>query len=96
MAAYIIVEIDVQDATAYDEYRRLAPPSIAQYGGRYIVRGGKTVTLEGDWIPQRIVVLEFPDMERACAWQASPEYAPAKAIRERCASARMIAVEGMG
>jgi uncharacterized protein (DUF1330 family) len=96
MAAYIIVEIDVHDATMYEEYKRLAPPSIATYGGRYIVRGGKTATLEGDWDPKRIVILEFPDLERACAWQASPEYAPARAIRERCANARMIAVEGLG
>jgi uncharacterized protein (DUF1330 family) len=95
MAAYIIVEIDVHDPAMYEEYKALAPPSIEQYGGRYIVRGGRTATLEGDWSPKRIVVLEFPDMEKACAWQASREYAPAKAVRERSATTRMIAVEGL-
>lgn len=95
MAAYIIVEIDVHDPTTYDEYKILAPPSIAEYGGRYIVRGGRTETLEGDWSPKRIVVLEFPDMEKACAWQASREYAPAREVRQRSSTARMIAVEGL-
>jgi len=95
MAAYIIVEIDVHDPATYEEYKMLAPPSIEKYGGRYLVRGGRTETLEGDWSPKRIVVLEFPDMEKACAWQASHAYAPAKAVRERSACARMIAVEGL-
>lgn len=61
MPAYIIVEIDVKDPAVYEDYKVLAPPSIEQYGGRYIVRGGKTETLEGNWVPKRIVVLEFPD-----------------------------------
>ena len=96
MAAYIIVEIDVHDPTTYEDYKQLAPPSIAAYGGRYIVRGGKTVTLEGDWEPRRIVILEFPDLERACAWQSSLEYGPAREVRLRSSHARMIAVEGLG
>ena len=95
MAAYIIVDIVVHDATAYEDYKALAPDSIAAFGGRYIARGGKTETLEGQWAPQRIVILEFPDVDRARAWQESKEYAPAKAIRERCASAKMIVVEGL-
>ena len=95
MAAYIIVDIVVNDANTYERYKELAPPSIAAYGGRYIARGGKTETLEGAWSPRRLVILEFPDVAKARAWQASPEYAPAKAIRESCASAQMIVVEGL-
>lgn len=95
MSAYIIVDIVVHDPATYEEYKTLAPPSIAAFGGRYIARGGKTETLEGDWSPNRIVILEFPDFEKARAWQASTEYAPAKAIRERAATARMIVVDGI-
>jgi len=95
MAAYIVVDIDVKDATTYARYRDLAPPSIAQYGGRYIVRGGKTEILEGEWRPNRFVVIEFPDVEKARAWWASPEYAEAKALRQSCADSRMIVVEGI-
>jgi uncharacterized protein (DUF1330 family) len=95
MAAYIIVDIVVHDPTTYERYKTLAPASIEAYGGRYIARGGKTATLEGAWAPQRLVILEFPDLETARAWQASPEYAPAKAIRESCATSQMIIVEGL-
>ena len=65
MAAYVIVDIEIRDPVMYEEYRRVAPPSIAVYGGRYIVRGGEVDVLEGDWRPQRLVVLEFPTVERA-------------------------------
>ena len=95
MSAYVIVEIEVHDAELYEKYKAAAPPSIAQYGGRYIVRGGKTVTLEGDWDPKRIVVLEFPSLEQAQAWWAAPEYSAARAIRQACASTRMIVAEGV-
>ena len=95
MPAYVIVDITVNDPKAYDEYRRLAPPSITAYGGRYIVRGGETTTLEGDWRPTRLVVLEFPDSARARAWWSSPEYAPAKKLRLQCADADMVVVDGL-
>ena len=95
MSAFVIAEIDVQRPDVYEDYKAAAPPSIAQYGGRYIVRGGPTVTLEGDWVPKRIVVLEFPSLEQARAWWASAEYADAKAMRQSSASTRMIAVDGM-
>jgi uncharacterized protein (DUF1330 family) len=95
MPAYIIVQIDVKDPAAYDEYKSLAPPSIAAYGGKYIVRGGEVETLEGSWTPRRFVVLEFPDTAAARAWWASPEYAEAKALRQRSAGSEMILVAGL-
>ena len=95
MPAYIIVEINVKDAETYERYKQLAPPSIAAYAGRYVIRGGKVETLEGAWQPKRFVMLEFPSAEQAHAWWASPEYAPAKALRQASASTEMILVEGV-
>jgi uncharacterized protein (DUF1330 family) len=95
MAAYIVVEIQVQDAATYERYKDLAPPSIAQYGGRYLVRGGPTTTLEGTWGPSRLVVLEFPTADRARAWWSSSEYASAKALRQASARTQMLLVEGV-
>ena len=95
MSAYIVVDITITDAILYEEYRRRAPASIAKYNGTYLVRGGATATLEGTWSPKRLVILEFPTVEQASAWWNSPEYAPAKEIREQCADANMLLVEGI-
>ena len=94
MPAYVIVEIEVEDAAAYEDYKKLTPASIAAYGGRFVVRGGATEALEGDWLPQRIVLLEFKDVETAKKWWASDEYAPAKSIRQKAAKTKMLVVEG--
>lgn len=95
MAAYIIVQIDIHDPATYERYKQLAPPSIKAYGGRYIARGGRTETLEGTWSPARLVMLEFPDLDTARAWAASPEYAEAKALRQSAARSEMLLVEGL-
>lgn len=95
MAAYVIVDIEVTDPAGYEEYRKLAGPTIAAHGGRFLVRGGRTATLEGDWRPQRLVVLEFPTMEQARAWWDSEDYRPAREIRQRTATTRMIVAEGI-
>lgn len=95
MAAYIIVDIFIHDPETYERYKTLAPPSIEKYGGHYIVRGGRTETLEGDWRPNRFVILEFPDLDTARAWWASAEYAEAKALRHQAATSEMIVVEGL-
>jgi uncharacterized protein (DUF1330 family) len=95
MPAYVVIDIEVNDPAAYEDYKRLAPPAIAAYGGRYLARGGRTETLEGDWSPKRLVILEFDSIERARAWWASEEYREAKELRQRCASARMVVVEGL-
>ncbi len=95
MSAYVIVEIEVRDPVAYEDYKRLAPPAIALYGGRYLARGGKTDLLEGDAKPERLVILEFPSLARAREWWASAEYGAARSLRQSCARARMVAVEGV-
>lgn len=95
MAAYVILEISVTDPTEYEEYKKLTPAAIAAYGGKFIVRGGEAKSLEGDWQPERIVVLEFPSVERANEWWSSDEYSKAKAIRQRAAKTKMLVVEGI-
>jgi uncharacterized protein (DUF1330 family) len=95
MPAYVVVDIAVEDLEPYERYKQLAPSSIAGYGGRYIVRGGPTTQLEGTWQPSRLVVLEFPNAERALAWWNSPEYAPAKAIRQSCSKTEMLLIDGV-
>lgn len=94
MPAYVIVEVEINNPDEYEEYKKLTPAAIAAHGGRFVVRGAKTETLEGDWEPQRIVILEFASVEKAKQWWGSEEYAPAKAIRQRSAHTKMIVVEG--
>jgi uncharacterized protein (DUF1330 family) len=95
MPAYIVVEIDVHNPTEYEDYKKLTPGSLVNFQGKFIVRGGNTETLEGDWSPKRFVMIEFPTLELAKAWWASEEYAPAKALRQRTSSSKMIVVEGI-
>ena len=95
MAAYLIAEVEITDPKAYEEYRKIVPGTIAQYGGRYLVRGGSVETKEGGWTPSRVVVLEFASMDQARKWYHSPEYAPALAIRTRAGKSKVILVEGV-
>jgi len=95
MAAYVIVQVDVKDPVRYEDYKRMVPASFERYGGRFLVRGGKTHTMEGDWTPKRFVLVEFPSVEQAKAWWASPEYAEAKALRQATADSQLIIAEGI-
>lgn len=95
MPAYVIVEVTVSDLEAYEDYKKLTPATIAEFGGKFIVRGGNSETLESDWQPERMVVLEFPTKERAKEWWNSQAYSEAKKIRQRAASTKMIVVEGV-
>lgn len=94
MPAYIIGDIDVHDAEAYREYAALVPGTLEPFGGRFIVRGGEHETLEGNWRPQRLVVLEFPSAEHARQWYASDGYVAAMAIRRRASTGSIIVAEG--
>jgi uncharacterized protein (DUF1330 family) len=95
MAAYIIVDVKIYNSFAYEEYKKLTPASIAAYKGKFIVRGGAAETLEGDWDPGRVVVLEFPDIDQAKRWWNSTEYASVKLMRQGASSTKMILVEGV-
>jgi uncharacterized protein (DUF1330 family) len=94
MTAYIIADIQVTDATAYEPYRPLAAASIARFGGRFVVRGGKIDLLEGQPEPERIVVIEFPDADTARRWYRSEEYQNALKIRQSASRGRVFLVEG--
>lgn len=94
MKAYIIADVKITDPVQYEEYKKLTPGSLKPFDGKFIVRGGATTTLEGDWQPGRIVMLEFPSLEKAKAWWSSETYAPAKAIRQAASETRMIVMEG--
>jgi uncharacterized protein (DUF1330 family) len=94
MSAYLISEIEVLDAERYKAYKQLAPASIAAYGGRFIARGTPLEALEGEWLPKRFVILEFPSVERAKEWWSSTAYADAKALRQATTKTNMILVEG--
>ena len=95
MAAYVINDMIVTDPVLFEDYKRLSPPTVAAYGGRFLARGGAVESLEGDWTPKRLVILEFPTAAQARAWIDSPEYAPARALRQRSATSNMLVVEGV-
>ena len=92
--AYVITEIDVTDAAAFAEYAPKVQPSFAPFGGRYVVRGGKTQSLTGD-APKRVVVLAFDSIDQVRAWYDSPQYEALKALRDKAGKARIFAVEGV-
>jgi uncharacterized protein (DUF1330 family) len=96
MPAYIVADIQVTDPAAYDDYRPLAAASIARFGGRFVVRGGRVDLLEGEPLPERIVVIEFPDADTARRWYHSAEYQSALKIRQSASSGRVFLVEGAG
>jgi len=94
MAAYVIVDVEVTDPELYEEYKKLSGPSLVPFGGKFLVRGGPSEVLEGEWTPNRIVVLEFESTEKAREWWGSDIYHDAKAIRQRASRGNMILVEG--
>ena len=96
MPAFILAEIQVTDAAAYEPYRPLAAASIARFGGRYLVRGGKADLFEGAPAPERTVVIEFPDADTARRWYSSDEYQAALKIRQATSRGRVMLVEGSG
>ena len=95
MPAYVIANVTVKDPVRYEDYRRLVSPTLEKFGGRFIARGGKTEILEGDWRPQRLVILEFPSMDQARAWWNSPEYREAKLIRQATSEGTLLILEGV-
>jgi len=96
MPAYIVADVKVTDPAGYEPYRPLAAASIARFGGRFLVRGGKADLLEGAPAPERIVVIEFPDAETARRWYFSDEYQQALKIRQANSTGRLILIEGTG
>jgi uncharacterized protein (DUF1330 family) len=96
MPAYVIASVtDARDQDALAEYRRRNTDVVAARGGRFIVRGGAHETLEGDWSPVRLVVIEFPDMDAARGWYESDDYAPLRELRRSASDTDIVLVEGV-
>ncbi len=95
MSAYVVVDVTIREPDRYPEYVRQVPDTLKPYGGRFIVRGGPTEAVEGDWSPRRLVIIEFPSLELARAWYDSPEYAPARSLRWEVADANLLFAEGV-
>ena len=95
MTAYVLVDITITDLEAYEEIKQRTPPIVAQYGGRYLARGGHTESLHGSWQPRRLVLLQFDSLEQAKAWESSPEYTAVKRLRDRCAQVNMQVLDGV-
>ena len=95
MTAYVIFDIKVNNPDGYEDYKKLAPPAISKYGGKYIARGGEKKILEGDWNPERLVILEFENINNAKKWINSPEYEVARKLRHKYASSNVIVVQGL-
>ena len=93
MPALVLVEVSIHNPELYEAYKKHTLATIQKFGGRFVVRGAKTESLEGDWSPERLVILEFSDVQTAKDWWSSPEYTIAKSIRYQAATSKMLVVE---
>ncbi len=95
MAAYFIVDLEVTDRDRFKDYAEAVPSTISAYGGRYLVAGGSVETIEGDWTPRRIIVIEFESLDRAKEWWMSAEYRELKELRRETSQAKILLVDGV-
>lgn len=95
MTAYVIAEVSVSDASAYEVYKRLAQQAITEFGGRYLARGGEVALLEGDRAPDRLVIVAFDRAEQARLFYDSETYRLARDARKDAATMRLVLVEGL-
>ncbi len=95
MAAYVIARVEVTDGQRYKKYLELTPATIAKFGGRFIARAGEALSLEGPKETRRVVILEFPSLERAKQWYRSDDYQTAKKVRAGAAEADFLAIDGI-
>ncbi|KZL18846.1 hypothetical protein PsAD2_02362 [Pseudovibrio axinellae] len=96
MPAYIVVDTKIIDPVSYEDYKLQARPIAEHYGGIYRARGGEMDIVENDlWTPHRLVIVEFPDIEKARAFLNSPEYAPVAAIRHKAAECSLTIIDGV-
>lgn len=95
MKGYVIALVDVKNPEGYAVYSKQVPATIEKYGGRYLVRGGRTEVREGEWPGPRTVILEFPSLARALEWYESPEYKPLRPIRQASSTAHFAFFEGV-
>jgi uncharacterized protein (DUF1330 family) len=96
VSAFVIANVTIEDPVRYEDYKRMVPATLVPFGGRFVARGGQVEVLEGDWRPNRLVILEFPSVERARAWWNSAEYAEARALRQATSRGTLLILEGIG
>jgi len=92
--AYVVVETKITDAEKASRYRPLSGASVERHGGRFLVRGGAISVFEGSWHPERVVVIEFPSVEKAREWYESEDYRVARQVRDGAGEWRIVVVEG--
>ena len=95
MAMFVIFDVEIWNMASYQEFMRQVKPAIEAAGGRYLARGGVPQVHEGDWIPRRLVLLEFPSGAVFESFYNGPVYQGLKAMRDACSSARLVSVEGL-
>ena len=95
MSGYIIAHVQVTNPTQYEEYKKWSTAAMKTAGAEVFVRGGQVKVLEGDWAPERLVIMKFPSFEAAQAFYELPEYRQAREARAGAAIMRMVAVEGL-
>ena len=95
MAAYVIVDVEITDASLYRQFMERVTGTVESHGGRFVVRGGEFEVILGDWSPRRLAVLEFGDVEQVRTWLASPEYIALDDMRSRSSNINMVVVDGV-
>lgn len=95
MAGYVIVNDEISDEAGFAEFRQKVGATVAAHGGRYLVRGGATEVIDGDWAPDRLVVIEFDSVDQAKAWLNSADFLAIKDLRVSSASASVVVAEGV-
>ncbi len=95
MSAYIIANVTVTNPQQYEEYRRWSSAAMQAHQAEVCVRGGRVEVLEGDWTPERVVILKFPHVDAARAFYDSEEYLRARQARAGAALMRMVMIEGV-
>jgi uncharacterized protein (DUF1330 family) len=95
MSAYVIIDVQIKNPEKYEQVKKLTPPTVTKFGGKYLARGGKTLCLAGEWDPSRLVLLEFSDLDQVQEWLNSPEYNSVKALRDECADVTIVATEAL-
>lgn len=96
MSAYAIFDVDIRDPVRYQEFMAGVKPALEKAGAKYLARGGAHKVYEGDWLPRRIVLLEFPSVDAWEEFYNGPTYQGLKSVRDECSSARLVSVVGLG
>ena len=95
MAYYLVADMSITDPELFAEFAEAVPATVQQYGGRYLIRGGELEVAQGDWTPNRLVVIEFESVDQAKAWYDSPEYEGPKQTLARSSKSNFVFIEGV-